>query len=259
MKTGARLHAEEFYRRLWSLPDWSGPAPNLDEQTRFDGMIRLLTRIEWKHVRADSHSPPRILDVGCGRGWLTALLSLEGSVLGIDPLDASVERANQLFPDLDFQRCTPGDLVKDVETGDLEPFDLVVCSEVIEHVPREEQLPFLTDLRTLTPHGTLLMTTPRGELREAWNRLPGAAEQPVEAWLSEKDLDRLAWRAGFEILARDRAYLPRHPLTWHGFLLKYVLGRKWIRSIPLFGLRPRLEYSARFYQIALLQPSDSRF
>lgn len=236
---------EEYYETLWRSERWGSDRPNRDEADRLRAIRSLVAG-----VRLSPHGErPRILDLGCGRGWLSAQLADLGDVTGLDPLDASIVRARELFPDLNWITGTTSDLIEAGEPA----FDLIVSSEVVEHVPDAEKSRFLADVYRLTvPGGYVVLTTPRGELWPAWLEREGNL-QPVEDWLTESALRRLCSDSGFEIVDRDRAHVLRRPFTWQGWLLKYVLNRRFVRDLPLAWVRGRLEFVERFYQVLLIR------
>jgi ubiquinone biosynthesis O-methyltransferase len=105
-----------------------------------------------------------ILDVGCGAGLLSESLGRLGTqaVTGIDPTPKCIELA-QAHLELD---CTGLNEIVKYENTTLEAkieeneekFDVVCCSEVIEHV--NEQSKFLQDCAKLVkPNGFLFMST----------------------------------------------------------------------------------------------------
>lgn len=236
---------EEFYRGLWSNPRWSGPESNKNEQARWEAVETLLQSLP--------EAPSSILDLGCGRGWLTRLLADKGSVVGIDPLKASIEQARGLFPGLKFRRARARDLLADVKSP---RFDLIVSSEVIEHVPNADKPAFLSaTYQLLKPNGHLILTTPRGELWPAWSAR-ATIMQPVEDWLREDELEYLARQCGFLPVARRRAHPPRRPLTWQGTLLQRVFLRRFVRDLPLGALRRFLADRASMYQAWLLRKTE---
>lgn len=103
-----------------------------------------------------SRPPGRLLDVGCGEGWLArALAPLGFDVVGIDASSGLIDSAERLgggtFHVLDYER-----LVSD-PAAVAGPFDLVVCnfSLLSEHVS-----PVLRSLvDRLAPHGALIVQT----------------------------------------------------------------------------------------------------
>jgi SAM-dependent methyltransferase len=186
---------EGYYGALWQSPNLSGNQPNSSETTR-------LHIIEGFLGQALGESPshkPRLLDAGCGRGWLCRHLSKWGEVLGIDPLHASIDAARQCSPDLSFAVCT-------VDALEPSSFDLVVSSEVIEHTDDPEA--YIAGLaRVLVPGGRLILTTPRKEVYAAYSRIvPREQQQPVENWLDRPTLLATCRRAGLHLEAETRMY-----------------------------------------------------
>jgi SAM-dependent methyltransferase len=120
----------------------------------------------WERRRAlllDETKPgERVLDLGCGAGrFLTALKDAGADPVGVEIAEAAAERA----------RAT-GVEVRLVEPDGTLPFghgefDLVWCSEVLEHVP--DTLGLLHETRrVLKPGGRLLLTVPyHGRLQAA--------------------------------------------------------------------------------------------
>jgi SAM-dependent methyltransferase len=101
-----------------------------------------------------------ILDVGCGTGdHLTYPLALlNHQVLGVDFHEASIQeaRCRYVLPNLTFRS---GQL--DVLLQERSVFDLVICSEVLEHLYQPKE--FLCALRRMVrPNGALIITTPNG-------------------------------------------------------------------------------------------------
>ena len=100
----------------------------------------------------------RILDVGCGGGLLTEPLKRLGA--GVIGLDASAEaikaaknHASVVGLDIDYRI---GDL--SIIPNELDQFDVVIASEVIEHVPNPQS--FIQEISRLTkPGGKLIITT----------------------------------------------------------------------------------------------------
>ena len=166
----------------------------------------------------------RIADVGCGRGWLTEVLSHFGEAVGFD--QSTVEAARR-YPRLTFierdvldleqapaprahdahskrdrlesaGRERPGPHEQDVP-GD---FDVAVCSEVVEHIRREDQPKLAESISSiLRQEGTLILTTPnRPVVARVVEKLGLQNElQPVEDWLDAEALSRLL-NPRFEVL-----------------------------------------------------------
>jgi len=97
------------------------------------------------------------VEVGPGSGvYLPLLCSLFGEVTASDVEDAFLDRARELaqtLPNLEVVR-------DDVTAPRLGTFDVVLCSEVVEHVP--DPAAALRGLRRLlAPGGTLVLSTPQ--------------------------------------------------------------------------------------------------
>jgi len=224
---------------------WNTSYPNFEEAIRAGKILPLVSRIAMEHY-SQFTKPFRIIDVGCGRGWLTALLRNFGTVVGIEPVSDVVAHAQRLFPDLKFIVSTPGNYFCELE---FEPFDMVVCSEVVEHVPYNQQKQFLEDLASLVvPNGYLLLTTPRGELFSAWVKKYKSI-QPIEDWLKEEQLDVLIRNCNLEIVERDRCY----PTTLRSSYFRWFRKRPLRKLLSYFGYQDATHWMGMIYQVVLLR------
>jgi SAM-dependent methyltransferase len=132
----------DYYEELWrELPDPLEPP---------DRALRLA------FLRAHVRACERVLDLGCGDGWMTTELAALGAApLGIEIASAAVERARRHHPELEF-RLADTDGVLPLEDNAV---DVVWASEVIEHVADTAR--WLSEVRrVLRPRGRLLVTTP---------------------------------------------------------------------------------------------------
>jgi SAM-dependent methyltransferase len=165
-------------------------------------------------------APLRALEVGPGSGvYLPLLVSIADEVVAVDVEDAFLARAREL----------PGvRAVRDDVTASALPagsFDVVLCSEMIEHVP--DPRPALRGLRRLlAPGGTLVLSTPlRWSPLEVLGRvafLPGVVDvvravyrEPIlptghVGLLSERSLRRELAAAGLRVRVAGKTglYLP---------------------------------------------------
>ncbi|KAK1443842.1 hypothetical protein BgAZ_207180 [Babesia gibsoni] len=119
----------------------------------------------------------RILDVGCGGGILSESLAKSGArVLGIDPSESLIKVAENHRKE-DFTTYSKRFGLRDdysnnveyeattveeyIAKGNTSKFDIVVASEVLEHLPNTHKPNFISALCTLVkPGGILVFTTP---------------------------------------------------------------------------------------------------
>jgi len=101
----------------------------------------------------------RVLDVGCGNGSFLAIpLARCGfNVVGVDPHQPSIDRAQRLAEAMPNARFLASEITK-LEAG---VFDVVILSEVLEHVYHPKEL-LQASLRHLKREGIVLVTVPNG-------------------------------------------------------------------------------------------------
>jgi 2-polyprenyl-3-methyl-5-hydroxy-6-metoxy-1,4-benzoquinol methylase len=147
-------------------------------------------------------APRRLVDVGCGNGQLIRFLvdrmpASPELVVGIDRSRAGIRKARTLVPEgtfvvADLYRLQP----------DHERFDLVLCTEVLEHV--HEPAPAVEVLRGLcAPGGRIAITVPDGA-QDSW-------EGHVNFW-TEDELQ--AFLAPFGLAGIDRIQEGGVLLAW---------------------------------------------
>ena len=114
---------------------------------------------------------PRILDVGCGPGIFLHRLSLRyplAVLRGVEYSATALEAASPALRPL----IVHGDILEVAGELGPDPFDLIVCSEVLEHVP--DPVAVLKALANLAaPGATLLFSVPAG--MRHWSRQDDAA------------------------------------------------------------------------------------
>ncbi len=129
------------------------------------GRLRVLTTLE----RVIALKPRRVFEVAAGDGALSACLAARGIEVVVNDLRAEMlQSAIANFQSGDRLAVLPGNLF-DLDPDATGRFDLVIATEVIEHVAHTGA--FLHQLaRFLTPDGRIFLTTPNGSYFR--NRLP---------------------------------------------------------------------------------------
>ena len=102
------------------------------------------------------------IDIGCGGGILSERLSRLGArVTGIDASESSIKVAKEhSFKsrlEIDYKCLTTRELLRSKKDKFLNKFDIVIASEVIEHV--NERKIFLSDISKLSRSGGLIVFT----------------------------------------------------------------------------------------------------
>ena len=160
----------------------------------------------------------RHLDAGCGHGAIVHLLAERGlESYGIDVSAYMVEQAQEF--ELRFRDRFAVASIED-ELPFPDPFDVVSCLEVLEHVERPRDA-VAALVRHLAPGGLLVVTTPNPANR--FPRYDPSTSDPTHISLHEPRWWReAAEQDGLEIL-RSVTYWPV-PLLWRAHS---VLGR-WV-------------------------------
>lgn len=201
----------EYYKELFvNNPLWNKPTPNEEEFLRWEIIEKFIYFIKGYHKASGIPDEINILDLGCGRGWLSKLLSYHGKIIAIDPIDDVIKHAKTMFPDIPFQTGTTDTLLNQ---GMENSFDLLVCSEVFEHIPDHHKSDFVRKLKKLVKNkGFVILTTPRKEMQAEWTRFnnPG---QPVEDWMDEQGIKDLFREKYFEPVLLNRHSAKPTPQT----------------------------------------------
>lgn len=107
-----------------------------------------------------SFTDKTILDVGCGAGTVSLYLASQGAnILGVDTSRKAIHNCKESAKVLGLERNTQF-ICNTIERIKIKhKFDAVICSEIIEHIPRDEA--FLKKIHKLLKNrGLLILSTP---------------------------------------------------------------------------------------------------
>jgi 2-polyprenyl-3-methyl-5-hydroxy-6-metoxy-1,4-benzoquinol methylase len=179
-------------------------------------------------LRTHTVKRPKILEVGCGTGWLTERLVTFGATTAIDLSPRAIEIAQRRGLDAEF-------IVGDLCDYDFSPgrFDIAVCLETVAGVP--DQPLFIARLaRAVTPQGCLVITTQNRFVYERRSDIPAPGPGNIRKWLSRGEL-RTLLKPHFRIL-RMTTVLPKGDRG----LLRIVHSNKVNRLLDRFFSRPAI-------------------
>jgi len=186
-------------------------------------------------------APARILDVGCGAGFLlNALMKAGYTAEGIDADPGQVDLAHK--QGLPVQRIAVPDVLPYLLSRAGE-FDAVTLIDVLEHVPRDSQIDLLSGIRTaLKPSGRLVCQVPNA----LW---PLASYARYIDWthhflFTRESLSFVLENAGFQVervvRGHDRVSPVRNPVVNAAMAvtrsgLQFAVGCAW-RVVAVSGI-----------------------
>jgi SAM-dependent methyltransferase len=204
-----------------------------DDMKKYGPFSRHLRRIIQQIIRPLEFQS--VLDVGCGQGSLMQELQAEFPRItpyGIDLSASAVELARERVSGGCFR-------VMDITKGSLdEKYDLVVCSEVLEHLP--DDMTALQNLRKMTGK-YLLISAPQGRMRE-FERQYGHVRNYAAGELTDK-----IERSGFAVESVVEWGFPFYSPLYRDFL--EVTGSK--GTTGEFGAVRKLISNAIYYLFLL--------
>lgn len=181
---------------------------------------------------------PRIVEIGCGTGWLAEQLAGHSSYLGLDLSPKAIEEARARVPGARFSAAD----IHDWDVQD-ERFDLALMVDAISCF-RDQDLAVRKVFQMVEPGGYLVLSTvnPFVYSRISWVGAPG--EGQVRKWLTRSALHVLLERGGFQIVrsctvmpAGDRGILRIFNARKLNRLVQFLIPETAIRRTKeFFGL-----------------------
>jgi SAM-dependent methyltransferase len=172
----------------------------------------------------------RVIELGCGRGELLAVLSPARGV-GVDFSPEMLRAAHQSHPELEFIEADAHSLAK-IEG----PFDVVVLSDLVNDLWDVQTV--LRETRRLCHPGTRLVMNLYSKLWEPLlktaTRLGLAAPKLEQSWLTLDDVQGLLALSGFDVVKEWQEVLLPLPIPGFSTVADTYLAKLW--PFSLFAL-----------------------
>ena len=151
----------------------------------------------------------RVLDVGCGGGILSESMadcgaSVTGTDMGKAPLSVAKLHALESELDIDYLQITAEELA----ASDTEPFDIITCMELLEHVPDPRSV-INACTALLKPGGSIYFSTINRNPKSYLFAIVGAeyllkmlppGTHDYSKFIRPSELDRWCREAGLEVI-----------------------------------------------------------
>lgn len=124
------------------------------------GTLHTINPLRTNFIMEKINTPnPKILDVGCGGGILSEALAKAGAqVTGLDLSDASLQVARQHSQQHGLNIEYRYERVEDLAQKEAGTYDVVVCMEMLEHVPEPSKV-IAACAQALKPGGLAFFST----------------------------------------------------------------------------------------------------
>jgi ubiquinone/menaquinone biosynthesis C-methylase UbiE len=171
------------------------------------------------------HEDDTVLEIGCGTGELLAELNGKRKV-GIDFSENMIDGARTQFPEMDFRVMNALDIQMD------ETFDVVILSNLIGSLVDIQKA--LEEIHKVCHDRTRIIITYFNFVWEPTLRfaemLGLKKKQPIQNWLSHKDIINLLYLAGFEVYRRNRNVLVPFKVPLLSWFLNDIVSK-----LPFFN------------------------
>lgn len=211
------------YQKFWDVfgdASWYNPSQRHRFSLILSEVKKLFSKPEFSRRRV------RLLDLGCGKGHLLVMIKQhfpELECAGMDISESAIGMLKETVPQVTWMAA---DIQQPLDPSRHGTFDLVICSEVIEHC--EHVTPILENILRLTrPGGYILITLPGGsryKIDEKLGHLRHYTLEAVEDLFAGKPVavrKAYSWGFPFHNLMRWGAHI------LHGYVVADFLDKKY--------------------------------
>ena len=213
------------------------PGPRAVIENRWKIFGRVLTEFLQSSHTASSTRPIRILDAGCGDG-----INLFGLGNMVQGQEWNAHFFATDYNPLRIERATKFSFVKNICQSSLDAlpysgglFDLVLCSQVLEHIPQDKKV--LQELkRVIRPGGILILGVPNEGCFLGWLRNHVIQRSILRTtdhvnFYTEQSISSLLDSVGFPIVKIEKAGFFFPHLALHHLLSFVAPGRRLIQIL----------------------------
>lgn len=195
MKSEKASHGD--WDRLWQQMS-EGMSKNPGRDFRYRQILKRIAPLK------DSHS--RLIDVGCGTGQLLKNVASNFEtfeLMGLDVSRTALDEATCAVPQAQFSQIyiTDMDQAPKLKSA-IDKAQIVVCSEVLEHIDSPEVTLKWIHQEVLEPQGTLIITVPAGPM-SFFDKFIGHRRH-----YTSKTLNDLLLNSGFTDITVSRSGFP---------------------------------------------------
>ncbi len=189
---------------------------NFPETVPITGRVRIcLELLEEQSVKGKV-----LVDIGSSFGWLEKAISGWGAkkIIGIEPDEKALLFAKKNAPEAEYIQGTASNIPLPGSSA-----DIVIFYDVIEHVPREDELKVLKEVwRVLKKGRVLLFSTPNASLL---SNICDIAWYFGHRHYTEKQISKFMDEAGFRVkkIMKKGSLLSSLYLSWF-YIAKRILG-----------------------------------
>jgi 2-polyprenyl-3-methyl-5-hydroxy-6-metoxy-1,4-benzoquinol methylase len=130
-----------------------------DDQSKLNWFVKYLKRNYLSYIDRYDKSSSKLLEIGCNKGYMLAALKSFGfqNLHGVDLSPDDVEKAKILVPSAEIVCTDAFDYLK----NKLEQFDIIILKAVLEHIQKDEIMPFLEKIKdSLNSGGSVIIDVP---------------------------------------------------------------------------------------------------